>query len=1505
MDDEVGSAKLTMGFTSKLKRGVLGAFYLVKKNMRVGRRFFYVSTTVMTIQLMHLPLCPRGGFAWNPATQTEVGEVLELFNYGFRTYENEWLFYFVAALSVASTFVMVAGMTCLGYEEVNKQSKYQIIVPALEGLLRLHQTVLLIPSIGVFFKLATCPTSSLSVCDTPGRISTQIIGITTFLVYITVVSLNALLVVKFTPFNDEGKKVDGTFAAPHGRVEFASTIIRAFLAFMLGLLPTTESLTSSIQVAWMIALLISSFALVVLYLYFLPFLNMAWNRFSVAMYGIFFWGCICLVVTQSVNDPEDLSSRVLFVAALPIVMFALVALVDLRIRKLKSASTELVFLNPYLIELRLRLLHFETLDVKRGFVFTGELEEGYKEAMEAFPNSSFLRLYVAEMCSSSKRIVFALNLIREARDAKVSFDNEFFLFCLNKQNMERHHEDDGAASFMTFDTHMSVAREKIASTLKQTAAFWKLLSRGRFTVNQLIAHGAKIHSETQICRHHITKLLNISRSNPEALRLYATYVQYVLNDQQQANKIMERQGQNVDDHSGGYAVATVSGNTNSLGKVMDVTQAMANMFGYSKKDMVGRNVNFLCPSPFDRVHDMLLKQFLSIDADFETKTRSIYGVHSEGYLLPVDFVITPSTNANSDLILIGKFSLRSDPTKHIIMVDYNSNVVTSCTLDAPTVLGVDLNEIFAMNVHLSDILPDFFDDENGNSKYYKYTDKPVFINNFELQIEAKKLIYDSKEKSPVKFKCGVIVITLRVVNRVLDGGSGDDCSDVGIGDVGSDQELADDMAESKPESKPLLNMAVLQQDDSRSVASKKSKLKGTSVSRSVTGKSSGSVGSSITDSNELTIGKIHKLINARLLKKDPRVARFSRFVKYFTFMFITLATVQVVLMLRLYDDFLHTVRYNSLAYGRTHLMATICIILEFSRSQLLHASDQVFHRILPDTATTLTDALNKLRETHFTLVDGTALYGDPVADSLMYDPVMHETTIGHSEQVVFSNVSFHMGYLNFFGHVENYINTDNEVCLDSCKYALNNGFFELFDKSLLHNLHYEELAIEITKFIYQAAGYSVVGIVVFLMVTFVYGFTPMFRMTEHRKETLGKAFISIPRSTMKTLHKRAEKRIVIVQNASVAKNGVDDETDDDEEMYEGDGAEEQLLGPTLTTDSAGSKPEKRVKIGFCSRWCSRKKSEVKISPEATGTHISKKSEIKNESRLTKSVNFTKSLLRVGILFWVVMVFGVAMALYDMIQSTSIRDIQNSVNVAGMRSSYADGAYFWANDYPNNTEVLREEFKNRLEFVFKYQNNFVLFDKALRFGNESLMVSGFKATQGQQYSLYFSDICDASCLAVLNDPRNEELGVPVDMADDMKHGLVLTIDRFIHRINEVSSFGMKDYQVNTTESKDSLYEAMATFGNLPLFLAFGDKLEQSSTYYSDDVTKLVARTRSTKILVICFFIVSMFGGYWATLRMFRQMDKELKDSQTLLFMLPLEVFEEVPEMNNLVFNTNKD
>jgi len=1440
------------GLLEIAKHGLLGAFFKVRKDMRLGSRFFYLSTVINLAQLCYFPIVAALNMPWPDFIQQQ-----QSMSYVVPTvlvFENEWIY--LAFAGAASMWILLSciGIIALGFDELHGTSNYDPFLYPIEILLRFGHSFVLIPFVVILSRFSQCDPSFMSICSGASSAFLRPFAWLMLLLFSFVTCMSALFLYRGIRFgeNMSSRKL----AAAHGRVEMLSVVLRVALSFVLGRVCTTAQ-DSSFHAIWSILLLVTAVVLLTAYIRAFPYVQISFNRSLIVVYSIFLWEVVALIVTLVVNDANDMSARIVFVGSLPFFIFTVLSMSDDYIHHLKHSDSALR--RVYEVEIRLRLHHLVHDDPSYQPSFEGQAEEDYRAALAKFPESAYLRLYIAELVqSSSKKIMFSLGLIREARHRSLSWDLDFVLFSLNKRNEERQHESNGAASFMKFDFHLMAAKEKLHSALQMRANFWDDLRNSKFSTDEIIKYGTKIHAETELCKYHISRILKISNSNGEAIKMQAIYINCILNDPLAAMKLLDRHGQNSSTtEDQGFAVATVSGSLTTLGHIIDITQSACALFGYKKNEMVGRNINFLCPPPFDRVHDMFLMQFLSSEADFETKSRVVYGLHQNGHIFPMEFVITPSTNASSDLILIGKFQGIADAAKCYLLVDQETMIITASCKHSVARLNLDPADLFSQYIYLEDILPDFFEQENQDSKYYTYSEENTAdINGNRFHVEATKLCYDPKDPEKFKYKCNVILITIQnqqKANRELTNNMSKNFS-----------ELASPKSPSSPQSGYSLGGSSQQKVSSK---------------RRVVSQRRGSIHEGSTklielapsirislDQGTVTSKQMHKIVNSKLQKRDPILTRFKLFAKLFVFVFIGLGIIATVLDVVGFNNYKQTMSVWTVARSRITVLSRTMSLQEMWRQPVLYLPDERVDRIFPNVTQYLNESLGVMKEVHLSLVEDLGSY--PEIDTITNTPLVSTTSDG----ITFKNASLNLAYLAMTDTLESFLLSEVFECSTACRYLLNNGMFDIFSYSLktldLYSTSvHQSLSLRFLQYHY----FKTAGLII-LIVSLVYGFIPMFRRTENMRAKVAQAFVSISPATMTALQERAYRRMECVSANEMTQL-----------FHDGKYAPKSNL-----TNGYQEKPGVRKSV---SRFQSLKRlsfGNLKDVPVLV-----------KDNRVAKVFKFFRILLVLGILCWVVLIFLGISNIAESHKIPIITAADFALMVAGYRAVFVGAMHFWSLQVPNGTQYggFRADYTDQAELVNDLYNNIASYNHALRYGNVSLGLNrGYSGTnRGSSFEIDFEDACFEDCLNIsaLSSSRNQSADLKILV--DMTHGLNFAIEEYLN-------FMLPLQQARTTnsDSPDSLYQVVATFDNFEAHMAFIDSLNIATSILVEDQMIRIDEFITFRLEILVMFAASMLVAYIFTSKMITRMDRQLKSSQTLMFMLPIEVIAEVPEMKKLVF-----
>ncbi|CAK9098991.1 PAS domain-containing protein [Durusdinium trenchii] len=1591
--------KTLSGFFEAAKNVGFGAFFVLHRQRRTERRLFQIGIVVAALQLAHLALSEQLGLPWSDQAISISQSFLVYLQFGMMPLHNEIVFLVLAGSAVLFVALNAAGFGLICYDVVRKKSEHTWVVPVTHVMLRLSQTILQQPIAALLSRMLVYDVGSQKLIrhGSSAHLALQSIAVLTGIVHLGLSVLSGLLLFQYTPYKNF--RFDrGILAAPHGRVEGVTVAMRS-LATMITCVLTSSSVpgvaSASNKKVVCFVLVFTTGVILASHVHFQPFYSRTFNKLSVVCYSCAFWVSVCGVLAYFLDDPTDLSAFLLMVFALPFFSYSMLNIMTHGLNRLASIRDELSIQSPLLQELRLRKLFFSSSE---PFAFSGEAERCYRKAVQNHPDSAFLALYVALLSTTgASKVIYSLNLIRQARQNTLWLDMDFFLFYHNKINEERQNHLSGAISFMALDAHLTKARSTILQTLKHIAQFWRKISSGSCTLNELLSHGSEIHAEATQCRFHLTKLLKLEQSNRETLCLYSIFLNYVMNDKEKAMRVVENLNNAAASNSEGFAVCMISGNASTLGHVLDVSQAMCSLLGYTKNEMMGRNISMICPAPFDALHDLFLKQFLGTDADFSTQTRRIYALHSQGYLIPVDFILTPSTNAHSDLILIGKITpVKLPESEHIVLVDAKTSIVTAMTQGAAQLLGFDDHDLFAMMVNICDIAPNFFN-VDGALKYEREDD--VQANHMLFRLRARLLDYSSKAGGPVSFECKVIVATFKLIDQggflsqIQNINDGDDpSSDAGVAaptdDLQSDESNRSKQSERRcssssdgsfrmghcvtgsPTEGSMQSSFRMKRMTSVASNGKKSFVGKTSTSRLrasgakspfPTGASQAdrsSVGSSMFgDPRDLEISRIQRKITGDLNIKDPSIVRFTRFSRNWVVVVGLITIAESIGIMILYNDLAKSTRMAQLLHNVGHSIAKISIAVQYSASPDLRALLEAgnFSQSFPaisDPTVVVSDAANALKQLHEEL--GVAIVDDhhgTVHGSIVAAFEEPSLTVTGSGEDGFGQASFYVSVLDIVNHAESFLDLEatlpQDACPEACQYLLNNAMFDPINQaSNLADMFHEKSLEDIRKVnIFHNCMLATVGIL--FLFSMRNGFVPLFRSFGKRKNNVGDAFLAIPYGICIRMQKRCESRYTnLQQNQNTEEiiraeqeapleddededNDEDDEEEDEEKNAKQDKFVRNLELKMATLNEQATKGSQRMdsksQASFNSKKNNTKKS-LKIAPELTrkktfATLVGRSSKkrqvahVKAESKLESCTRNLRRSFQVGLSFLVVPVFFVVSKFLDQGNNSLLVHESTAVHVTGERFVLRDKLQFWTVMVSEETQLLDGQHFDFLEFG-RIRANVSFFDNAgdalerlaridaeVKYGNQSQGLLPFVGTTGELFDLSFSNACDNTC-----EQFGHAQAVPLAQVDELRRGVIFALHHHMYRarlvLNDAQAVRQDAGETNWTVALESLESLSNDYAHLESNMLLSSQLGRTMELQLQSLDVTIAKVRSLKMQSSVIFILLLWVSYLCSLTVVHRMEKELKKAQTLLLILPTEVFRKVPGMVELLSKNSR-
>jgi len=303
-----------------------------------------------------------------------------------------------------------------------------------------------------------------------------------------------------------------------------------------------------------------------------------------------------------------------------------------------------------------------------------QIDALYKEASNIFSSSSILQLFYAQFWGVyrfNERLERIYLAFAESCADQLSFDIRFFV---RKRRMDiRMVASDTADQSMTIERRMQyerlqeLSRAQVIDLRNLVLNFWAELSNKNPDLHRTQQVGLSINRVMADCHETFKELLFLAPQSTLVMRAYADFLLELSNDPKKALELLNDAEQLEDERSKNHGVLSsadltfgniiqefdltsetlawckVSSNITKLGTITDVNQSLLKLFGYNRRDMIGRDVAIFVPEPIASIHTKLIQRYLSTGKErMVNQYRLLLALHRNGYIFPIKFNIRPT-----------------------------------------------------------------------------------------------------------------------------------------------------------------------------------------------------------------------------------------------------------------------------------------------------------------------------------------------------------------------------------------------------------------------------------------------------------------------------------------------------------------------------------------------------------------------------------------------------------------------------------------------------------------------------------------------------------------------------------------------------------------------------------------------------------------------------------------------------------------------------------------------
>lgn len=226
--------------------------------------------------------------------------------------------------------------------------------------------------------------------------------------------------------------------------------------------------------------------------------------------------------------------------------------------------------------------------------------------------------------------------------------------------------------------------------------FWNYLTEDVNDLGKLSEIGSQINVTLALIEEHWEKMQRYKQNSPSIIRLYANFLMEVLNDKEGHKELMKSisEGKAVADDAydldnndeaqelhkfaeGGCGVIVATGD-NAIGKITKINMSVCSIFGYTKQELIGKDMEILIPKLYAEKHKKLAETALDkIDDKSIFRERHVYAKHKAGYIILIDKTIKaiPSIVNNWQYVVcVERDKKKVGLSFASILIDLNTNI---------------------------------------------------------------------------------------------------------------------------------------------------------------------------------------------------------------------------------------------------------------------------------------------------------------------------------------------------------------------------------------------------------------------------------------------------------------------------------------------------------------------------------------------------------------------------------------------------------------------------------------------------------------------------------------------------------------------------------------------------------------------------------------------------------------------------------------------------------------
>ncbi len=279
-------------------------------------------------------------------------------------------------------------------------------------------------------------------------------------------------------------------------------------------------------------------------------------------------------------------------------------------------------------------------------------------------NSDYLRIDYSNFLSFYlEKYVHSLIEISNVNKNNLPFYFQYYLYYSkndlldsnkNKEIFQRE-IDVNYKKILEYNRYYEKFLKIIKITSELSVNFWSEMKKNIFQPKIFENRGYTISKNTTKLEKYSKLILANNSNDIRTLKIYGTFLNHVLKLQDESKGYMDKaflqivmndDTDNINNHSLNLtnffdnqldsSIIVVNGNKENIGRVEYVNYYFTNLFGFSKKEIVGKNVSTIMPTNIGKYHNQFMLNFYTTTkTKFLNKTRREIGLNKEKLIHPI------------------------------------------------------------------------------------------------------------------------------------------------------------------------------------------------------------------------------------------------------------------------------------------------------------------------------------------------------------------------------------------------------------------------------------------------------------------------------------------------------------------------------------------------------------------------------------------------------------------------------------------------------------------------------------------------------------------------------------------------------------------------------------------------------------------------------------------------------------------------------------------------------